>query len=229
MKTKYRTIRLYLRLLSGALLVGGSQAMASPQLIFTEAFEAIRKQDVSLEAVNLRILPDDETRTSCGPVSDTTLLGVYCLKDRTLYSNPGTLQMVAARYGPGAVRYLVAHELAHGRQHAVTGFSRSLVWTEVLDELQADCIAGAYLRGTYGWTPESPETAGLLAFAEELGDHSFFSRGWHGTPDLRKKAVTRGLNQGDPARCLSSQRFNYGNLVERGRRWLPALKRLLEQ
>ncbi|MFN9545778.1 MAG: hypothetical protein ACK6AD_01710 [Cyanobacteriota bacterium] len=225
---QYGWLSLLLRSLPVLLLICGNRAMASPQLLFTEAYEAIRSQDANLEAVNLRILSDAETHTSCGPVPDPSLLGLYCLKDRTLYSNPGTLKALTDRFGPGAVRFLAAHELAHGRQHAVTGFSSALVWSEVLDELQADCIAGTYLRRTYGLTPDSADTAGILAFAETLGDYSYFARGWHGTPGLRRKAVSRGLNQGDPARCLSSQRFNYANLVERGRRWLPVLQRLLQ-
>lgn len=210
-------------------LVCNSQAMASPEQLFSETFETIRRQDVHLESVNLRIIPDAQTNTSCGPVPNPTLLGLYCMKDRTLYSNPGTLKAVADRFGAGAVRYLAAHELGHGRQHAVTGFSSALVWSEVLDELQADCIAGVYLRVAYGLTLESTETAGILAFAEKLGDHSYFARSWHGTPSLRKKAISRGLQQGDPTRCLSSQRFNYANLVEHGRRLVPVLQRLLRQ
>lgn len=226
---QYGWFRRLLRSLPVMFLVWNSRAMASPEQLFTETFETIRGQDVHLGGVNLRILPDAETRTSCGPVPDPALLGLYCLKDRTLYSNPGTLKMVAERFGTGAVRYLAAHELAHGRQHAVTGFSSELVWSEVLDELQADCVAGVYLRTAYGLTLESTETAGILAFAEKLGDRNYFARSWHGTPGLRQKAISRGLNQGDPARCLSSQRFNYADLVERGRRLLPVLQRLLQQ
>jgi predicted metalloprotease len=150
--------------------------------VFTETFAAIRSQDASPASVQLRILADGDDRTGCGRAPGTAVLGMYCLKDRTVYTNRITLQALDQRFGSGAVRYLAAHELARGRQHAVTGFSSGLVWSSVVDELQADCIAGAYLRMAYGITSESPQTAGILAFAEKIGDHSILDRDWHGTP-----------------------------------------------
>jgi hypothetical protein len=140
------------------LVACGGAGLASPQRVFTDTVEAIRNQDPSLGSVRLRTLPDGDDRTGCGKAPDTTVLGMHCLKDRTVYTNPGTLQVLNERFGSGAVRYLAAHELAHGRQHAVTGFSSGLVWSSVVDELQADCIAGAYLRMAYGITSESSQT-----------------------------------------------------------------------
>lgn len=212
------------------LLVGVAGASsASPQQVFSDSFKAIRSRDANLAGVQLRILADGDDRTGCGKAPDTSVLGMYCLLNRTVYTNQGTLQALNEKYGLGAVRYLAAHELAHGRQHAVTGFSRVLVWSSVVDELQADCIAGAYLRMAYGVTIESAETPGILAFAEAIGDHSYFERDWHGTPGLRRKAVTRGLNQGDPARCFSSRQFNYGELIDQGRRMMPGLRQFLQR
>lgn len=202
---------------------------ASPQQVFRDSFTAIRSRDASLEGVQLQILVDGDDRTGCGKAPDASVLAFYCREDRTIYTNSETLQTLNQKYGFGAVRYLAAHELAHGRQHAVTGFSRGLVWSSVVDELQADCIAGAYLRMTYGTSSGLAETPSILAFAEAIGDHSYFERDWHGTPGLRKKAVTRGLNQGDPARCLSSRRFNYGALIDQGRRLMPGLRRFLQK
>lgn len=204
------------------------QAIASPQQTFRAAFAAIRSQDSSLESVQLRILASGETTTGCGRAPTSQILGLHCSKDHTIYTNQHTLELLQHQFGRGSVRYLAAHELAHGRQHAITGFSRTLIWSAVVDELQADCIAGAYLRRTFGISSGSSETAGILAFAEKIGDYSVFEQDWHGTPNWRRKAVSRGLNQGDPARCLSSSRFNYGAMVEQGRRWLPSMQRLLQ-
>jgi predicted metalloprotease len=113
--------------------------------------------------------------------------------------------------------------MAHGRQHAVTGFAKDLVWSSVLDELQADCIAGSYLRLAYGYTPDSSQGEEVRRFAFNIGDREYLHHDWHGNPRWRAAAVSRGMRTGNPARCLSSKRFNYGNLVESGtellRRW----------
>jgi hypothetical protein len=59
-----------------------------------------------------------------------------------------------------------AHEVAIGRQPAVTRVSSALVWREGLDALQAHRIAGTGPGGTFARTPESPDAAVLLAVVE---------------------------------------------------------------
>ena len=211
------------------LMANAPPVVASPQNQFTAAFTVIRRQDNSISSVRMRILADGETLTGCGRVTVSDLVGLYCSKDRTVYTNQSTLMLLEKNFGRGALRYLAAHELAHGRQHAVTGFSRTLIWSSVVDELQADCIAGAYLRQAFGINTESAEVPGIMAFAETIGNYSIFEQDWHGTPSWRRKAVSRGLNQGDPASCLSSNRINYGALMEQGRQLVPTMQRLLQR
>ena len=94
----------------------------------------------------------------------------------------------------------------------VTGFSKNLVWSSVLDELQADCIAGSYLRIAYGYTPQSPQGEGVRSFAYNIGDREYLNHDWHGNPRLRVAAVNLGMRNGEPSSCLSSKRFNYESL-----------------
>ena len=218
-------------LLAGPLLLSGgiAQARSSGQALFLDSLAELRRLDASVRDVGVRILPSSGARTGCGPAPDGDLVVFYCPRDRTVFGVASSITKVAQDFGRPGVRYLAAHELAHGRQHALGGFSRTVVRTAVLDELQADCIAGAYLRQAYGYTAESAAGQQVQQFAYSIGDRSFLHRDWHGNPRLRVAALSRGLNQGDPARCLSSRRFNYGTLMEQGASWLQRWRELRQK
>lgn len=215
-----------LQLLVVALLLPAEpvQARASGHAVFLDTLAALRNYDPAVRDVDELILPSAGYRTGCGEAPDGELVVFYCPRDRTIFGVARSIDFVDRNFGAAGLRYLAAHELAHGRQHAVTGFAGSIVRTAVLDELQADCIAGAYLNRVYGFGADSEAGQQLKRFAYSIGDHSFLHRDWHGNPRLRVAALTRGLNQGDPARCLSSGRFNYGALLDQGATWLRQLR-----
>ncbi|MEB3354971.1 MAG: neutral zinc metallopeptidase [Cyanobacteriota bacterium] len=195
-------------------------ARGSGQGPFIDALEEMRSHDGVVRDVRYQVVSSAGARTGCGAVENGDLVVFYCPRDRAVYAISASLDLVRREFGVPGIRYLAAHEMAHGRQHAVSGFSRSIVKTSVLDELQADCIAGAYLNQIYGYTANSATGEQLKQFAYSIGDRNFLHKDWHGNPRLRVAALTRGLNQGDPARCLSSSRFNYGTLLEQGANWL---------
>jgi uncharacterized protein len=197
-------------------LANAALGSTQSQQLFLSTMGTLRNLDPSVATVNARILSSNRNRTSCGSAANGDGVAFYCKNDKTIYVSAKLLSTIEKGYGPSAVRYLAAHELAHGRQHSVTGFSKNLVWSSVIDELQADCIAGAYLRLAYGYTPESPQGDAVRQFAYNIGDHEYLSHDWHGNPRWRVAAVSRGMRTGSPARCLSSKRFNYGSLVETG-------------
>jgi len=202
------------------------QASAASRSLFVATLADLRGLDGSLRQVRAGWLAGPGGLSGCGKAPQGDLVLFYCPRDRTVYALPSSIDLVANRYGEAGVRYLAAHEMAHGRQHAVTGYASEIVRSVVLDELQADCIAGAYLNRLYGYTVESAAGRQALAFAYSIGDTAFYSREWHGNPRLRLAALGRGLRQGDPARCLSSRRFNYASLLQSGNAWLQQLRRL---
>ena len=197
--------------------------------LFVDIVTDLIRQDQALQGVRLEILNATPRESACGSIQDGDLVAHYCGADRTIYTTTSTLANVQSSFGTAGLRYLAAHELAHGRQHAVTGYSRALVWSSVLDELQADCIAGAYLRRTYGYDADSASAEPIQRFAYSIGDRGFWQKDWHGNPRLRLAALNRGLRKGDPASCLSSSRFNYASLLEQGQSWLQRLQQLRQR
>jgi len=199
-----------------SLASGTSRASSSPQQLFLETLSTLRNLDPTVASVRVRILDAPRNKTGCGNAENGDSVGFYCQLDRTIYVSLNMLDSISENYGSSAVRYLAAHELAHGRQHAVTGFSKDLVWSSVLDELQADCIAGSYLRIAYGYSPESTQGKEVRYFAYNIGDREYRHHDWHGNPRLRVTAVSLGMRTTEPSRCLSSKRFNYESLRESG-------------
>lgn len=191
---------------------------------FRAAVSRLKSIDASLSGVGLVILGPSQNKTSCGVVDNSTLVANYCPKSRTIYATASTVNQVKQAYGAAGVRFLAAHELGHARQHAITGFASEQVWSDMLDELQADCIAGAYLNMAYGYTSDSSIASELQSFAKDLGDHAFYQRTSHGPPSWRANALTRGMRTGDPKRCLSSNRFNYEALRQTGAELLRQLR-----
>lgn len=197
-----------------SILLAGALA-SDPATLFKAAIARIKDLDSSVARVMLKALPAGRAFTGCGEAPTGDLVAFYCPLDRTIHYRSETLRNVQAGFGPPGLFYLASHELAHGRQHALTGFAASFLNTKVLDELQADCVAGSYLNQAFNYNPSSAEGEVVMEFARNIGDYSIHERDWHGTPAWRAAAVRRGLNKGIPAQCLSSSRFNYGQLINR--------------
>ncbi len=137
----------------------------------------------------------------------------YCRLDRTILISQQALSQIEKRYGLEAIATLVAHEFAHGRQHAVTGFSSDVVWSTVFDELQADCIAGVYMRRATPIALSEKQITRSKAFLENIGDYSILERDWHGTPEMRGAVFQFGYDKGSLSSCWASGEKNWRNVL----------------
>jgi predicted metalloprotease len=158
------------------------------------------------------VAPGAHVPTACGVPADDKNPAFYCKPDDTIYvsetfagaisegrlpSEQANLDVVA---GNVAVAYVVAHEYAHDIQHEDgidVGRTRALPL-----ELNADCLAGTWIRWAYG--QGAVDDAGIqqaLDAALAVGDFDLVSPQHHGTPTQRRDAVLTGIRGGTPAAC----------------------------
>ena len=133
------------------------------------------------------------TYGSCQTESGSTIIpgSFYCAKTNTIILEYSQLEELRSRFGDGAVVYALAHEYSHYIQR-IHGVKQSLL----LEELQADCIAGAILsslRTTLSL--DQRDVLEILSAAASIGGGS------HGTPEQRSGAVMFGLDKGDIYAC----------------------------
>ena len=169
-------------------------------------------QHVGLQKVPELYLSPETTDELCGKRRSVniTIKAYYCRANRSIavtqallyetIDSDSTLNLSLA--------FVLAHELAHARQHEVTGFTAgNLVSFVLIDELQADCIAGSVLKLSF------PEDKQLYAEGREtahsFGDYNYFSSFHHGNPDLREFVFQLGYIFGQPEFCLSHPAFDF--------------------
>ena len=70
----------------------------------------------------------------------------------------------------------------------------------LLNELQADCLAGVYLGSIPNVTFDENDLVEMLTFSAALGDYEIGSD-WHGTPEMRMEALAIGLLSLNPGDC----------------------------
>ncbi len=176
----------------------------------------IKVYDPSVRDVNLIVPAPKGTPTPCRKDNQSNngdWEAFYCRLDRTILISQQALSQIERRYGLEAIATLVAHEFAHGRQHAVTGFSSDVVWSTVFDELQADCIAGVYMRRATPITLSEKQITRSKAFLENIGDYSILERDWHGTPEMRGAVFQFGYDKGSLSSCWASGEKNWRNVL----------------
>jgi len=173
------------------------------------------------------ILFDGSTSTGCGQASSATG-PFYCPPDETIYIDTSFFDELRTRFGASggtlSEMYVVAHEWGHHIQqlagilsstdHSLTGPASDSVRTE----LQADCLAGAWvgaastIRDENGVTFLEPVTdtqiADALNAASVIGDDRIQQQSgggvdpesWtHGSSASRQKWFQTGLAQGTGA------------------------------
>lgn len=217
--------RLATRLLAGATPFALVGAFVSPVHAQTQSAVGvarasevlIKNYDPLVRSVRMIVPAPMGSKTACSKDNQSTngdWEAFYCRLDRQILISQKNLDLIESRYGYSAIATLVAHEYAHARQHALTGFLGDVAWSAVFDELQADCIAGVYMRRA---TPVEL-SPGLIEnskrFLERLGDYSFQERDWHGTPQMRSKAFDHGYKEGKLDACLASGEYNWRRLLE---------------
>ena len=215
MKGLLRTcLPLALSLLSTSLEAGAQSFTAVGLARASEGL--IKIYDPMVRDVSLVVPAPKGTPTPCREDNQSTngdWEAFYCRLDRTILISQQALRQIEKRYGLEAVATLVAHEFAHGRQHALTGFSSDLVWTRVFDELQADCIAGVYMRRATPIALTEKQIERSMAFLQNIGDYSVMERTWHGTPGMRGAVFQFGYEKGSLNSCLASGERNWRNIL----------------
>ncbi len=170
-------------------------------------------QHVGLQKVPELYLSPEKTDELCGKRRSVniTINAYYCRANRSIAVTRALLDETKdpdSTLNFLSLAFVLAHELAHARQHEVTGFTRgNLVPFVLIDELQADCIAGSVLQlsfpGAKQLYAEGRETA------HSFGDYNYFSSFHHGDPDLREFVFQLGYIFGQPEFCLSHPAFNF--------------------
>ncbi len=162
------------------------------------------------------------TTSGCGPASPATG-PFYCPADQKVYLELGFFDELQSRFGAQggdfAIAYVIAHEFGHHIQ-TVTGVSQSVQdqtqqdpsrqnELSVLQELQADCLAGVWANSAAS-DVEAGDIDEALSAASAVGDDRIQEattgridkEGWtHGSAAQRTQWFTTGFTSGDPATC----------------------------
>ena len=152
-------------------------------------------------------------QTKCGLTTNSESEAFYCgsKNNGVIVFSKASMDFIGSRFGRETVQAVVAHEYGHARQHAVQGFTSQLIWTNSVDEIQADCIAGVYMATTL---PELTEEKldQVSGFFKVIGDYIFFEKDWHGTPQMRSASFRLGYRSGDLKACLAANEINFGKI-----------------
>ena len=177
----------------------------------------IKIYDPKVRDVTLVVPAPAGTPTACEEDNKSTngdWEAFYCRLDRKILISQKNLNLIEKRYGLAAIATLVAHEFAHGRQHAIAGFMGDTVWSVVFDELQADCIAGVYMRRATPISLSPQQIEQSRDFLESIGDYSVQERSWHGTPGMRGSVFQFGYYKGDLNACWATSQRNWRKTLE---------------
>jgi predicted metalloprotease len=160
------------------------------------------------------VVPGTQVGTGCGvQASDTAAF--YCPADDTIYVSqafagalydgalaglPGQKAGFGRAAGDFAVAYVVAHEYAHNVQQesgVLAGRARAMP-----AELNADCLAGTWMRWEYGQGRLDPgDLQEALDAALAVGDFDLLNPQHHGTPQERREALQTGVDSGSTQAC----------------------------
>lgn len=126
-----------------------------------------------------------------------------------IYYGEGIFRDAKSRDASNLVNVMIlAHEYGHQLQYAY-GLPSKKESTARPNELEADGMAGYYLRRGYGKTSFA-EIATAYEFAAAIGDFKTTNSNHHGTPAQRRSAVRLGFLLADPSNAkLSASDFDY--------------------
>jgi predicted metalloprotease len=182
-----------------------------------EAFWADTLDNATPTSINLFT---GATNTGCGQAS-SAVGPFYCPPDQQIYVDTAFFDQLRTQFGssggPLAQLYVVGHEWGHHIQN-ITGLMNGLNLQQtgpssdgVRLELQADCFAGAWIKGAstgsdaFLKTPTDAQMRDALSAASAVGDDNIqeATQGqvqpetWtHGSSESRQKWFTLGYNQG---------------------------------
>ncbi len=133
---------------------------------------------------------------ACGEqvVGDEVAGSAYCPLTNTIYLVPEQLSYFWNEFGPSAVAYVIAHEFGHATQRTFEFFT-----TGPSQELQADCLAGVFIKEgsqELGITPN--DVIAMSRAAHSIGSES------HGSGPQRAYALLSGMGY-VKASCTNKQ------------------------
>ena len=160
-------------------------------------------------------------QSGCG-AAQAAMGPFYCPSDQSIYIDPAFFEELSRRFGaPGdfAQAYVIAHEVGHHIQNLEGTLDRAQAAQQRLGqaegnqvqvgvELQADCYAGVWASRS-GALEQGDIEEGMRA-AEAIGDDTLQKQSQgrvvpesftHGTSELRREALRRGLSSGNPSSC----------------------------
>lgn len=179
------------------------------------ASEQIKAYDSSVTNVSTIIGEGAGVKTNCGVTKNEPFEAFYCgTGGSVIVFSKAALENIGRAKGKTAVMAVVAHEFGHARQHMVSGFTSNTIWTASVDELQADCIAGVYMRNIKSLELTEEELDSVSDFMKDIGSYVFTERDWHGSPEMRSASFRYGYRSGDMNRCLATKENNWGKAVE---------------
>ncbi|WBB68824.1 neutral zinc metallopeptidase [Micromonospora sp. WMMD812] len=145
-----------------------------------------------------RITPyQREGQVSCGGQPLPRNNAVYCSQGDFIAYDVNWSVAAFRRVGDAFVFYLLGHEYAHGIQVRL-GIRYDFT---IQQELQADCMAGAYLGDSVRSGDLTLEAGDLEEFREGLAavgddpDQPWFAEGSHGTAEQRSESFFRGYER----------------------------------
>ncbi len=190
----------------------------SVELYWEEEFRASGKDYPETKLV----LFEGSTQSACGPASAATG-PFYCPADQKVYLDVGFFDELESRFGASggdfAMAYVIAHEYGHHIQ-TVLGISQKVQELaqqdqnrandlSVRQELQADCLAGAWARSAASdLQPGDIEEA--ISAAQAVGDDRIQEsttgridpESWtHGSAEQRVQWFTTGYRSGNTDDC----------------------------
>jgi hypothetical protein len=184
----------------------------------------IRARAIEIDAVDLRFV-DRLSPMNCyglyageGPV--------YCSGNRTVFIGTEAADRLLVKlgtHGGAGITFLVGHEIGHhiqnlhGRFRFLKGMIRSdpdnMVDAIRRFELEADCLAGVWIRASKSWSNSRRFKVDIMAALKTIGDESLGGRpsmddrtprraaGVHGTSQQRTRWFMRGLESGNLRAC----------------------------
>ncbi|MBG0818097.1 neutral zinc metallopeptidase [Planomonospora sp. ID82291] len=136
--------------------------------------------------------------------------GYYCAGDRTVYIGL-TRAVLANPYGPNHAQFM-AHEYAHHVQQlaGILPYYGRTVWRAAPAarlalsrrlELQADCLASAFLRGAAADLKVTPEHWEAMLEWTARNGHKSWPKNDHGRGGSQAYWMERGFERGTPGAC----------------------------
>jgi uncharacterized protein len=175
-----------------------AKAELSPEVVVDGVYGGIQQIHGYQATPKLVWNVNQGARGGCGIIRGTH----YCRLNHTVYLTRQDIQM-AYQHGDAALGYIIAHEYAHAMQSAYD----FMPGRTVISELQADCLAGAYLAAIPSLSLDERDIQEIATFAYRVGDHAVWSRQHHGTPTQRVKAVAVGLRSSANGKGLAACRL----------------------